>query len=178
MNTYEVQGVHDTWIVDYERELMIPNPYKFTGKILVTVGTEKPIETRLPRSVSELLALAVHDMKKSVGEGHIIDMGLWLYKGPDSCLMCMAGAVMYQSLPEIDSNACLPHNYTPYEGLQLRALNALRTGKIRAAFEILQLPFTGEDVPVPPYTDKTVKRFYRAMSEIHSLLENHEQTLR
>lgn len=95
--------------------------------------------TKVP---SELIKLAITDMKKAINDNLEINMYSWIETKPDNgeiCAVCMAGAIMLYTnnittKPEIISND-INHN-------QYHFLNNLRQGYLEKAFEYLKINST------------------------------------
>lgn len=94
---------------------------------------------KLPEKDSDLLDLAVTDaIRASKKKGYRLDMGMWVVKerlssGPNKgkavCKVCMAGAVMTQTLGVRTTKDC--KEFAPYGTVfehQLRRINGMRMG--------------------------------------------------
>lgn len=108
----------------------------------------------LPKIPSQLLKLAVADMKEVVGQGLTIDMRSWAKSDSDKiCSVCMAGAVMLNTLDaswESESDTPSAHDgfYTYLKSSvnknQLLALDIIREGNLLSFMEYLDIPYTKE----------------------------------
>lgn len=58
---------------------------------------KKPRTAKLPEKMSDLLELAVRDAQAAEAAGAILDMGTW-YSANGTCRVCMAGAVLQQTI--------------------------------------------------------------------------------
>jgi hypothetical protein len=99
----------------------------------------------LPRIPSELLRIALRDMKLTIKQGYNIRMYTW-GRGtsdiPNECSVCFAGSVMLQTtqrgrgLAEFSSTASKSVNSRAY-----LFLDSIRSGKVREAMKLLEIPF-------------------------------------
>ena len=89
---------------------------------------------------SELIRLAIEDMKKSIASGASVNMGLWCTKlGTPHCTVCFAGAIMLQR--EKDTVLCndggldlFDINKSKYKK-QYMFLDRIRKGEISEAMK-------------------------------------------
>jgi hypothetical protein len=93
----------------------------------------------LPDKLSDLLELALKDLRKHIDNGGRIDMAEWLLYIDNTCYACLAGAVLKESLK---------HKYTVDMSMfgishdvraKMVALNYLRRGHISMAAHVLGL---------------------------------------
>lgn len=142
------------------------------------------IKNRLPRKLSELLELALEDLEKTENTpGFRIDMNRWLDNIHGNCVACLAGSVMVQQFckpPKEDECAISPidlyvEQIISYDDfVRLKALDCLRTGQIRRAYETLchyDLDF--QDVFVTDYDDDSVL-WHECMQRVLNELKGHE----
>lgn len=112
--------------------------------------------TTLPEKPSDLLALALHDLSMVEGDSRYrVNMDTW--HSPvwgDVCYVCLAGAVMAQSLSADPAAERLPSDYPEPTDIALSALEHLRQGRVAYALEVLGYdppPLLPEKVYVPAY---------------------------
>lgn len=147
------------------------------------------LNERLPNKPSELLRVALNDLKAAERDPrYTIDMtdwhvprdkeGLRLFEGEDmeagsSCAVCLAGSVMRQSF---DGNYKLcPDDFTLKISGNLEAIDCLRRGQVEDAYYHL-----GRDKPVNviddyegiPEYDEGKRGFYKAMDGLIKYLEH------
>ena len=102
--------------------------------------------SKLPDKPSELIRVALADLAKCEADPtYEIDMNVW-HKGAaiptDTCLVCLAGAVMANSLRVAPTASVIP----PAGGFEsgdigaLFAIDSLRAGNVLAAVANLRLP--------------------------------------
>lgn len=96
--------------------------------------------------LSELLRLAVRDAQAAEAAGHELNMGTWLETDDNGrCLVCMAGAVMLQTLglsKPLPGGYDLPHRHG--EENALLAIDNMRTGDFVIAYDGRQCDMTDE----------------------------------
>jgi len=69
---------------------------------------------RLPRKRSELLKLALTDLEKcELNPRFRVDVCYWLMSGPYSCVVCLAGSVMAQTLNMDDGSTFVTGVHIP-----------------------------------------------------------------
>jgi len=100
----------------------------------------------LPTSLSSLLELAVNDAKKceALPERYRLNMGEWVVRPknqPEVCEVCMAGAVMTQSLGFEASIERLDPAKVGSDAVKsaMWAIDSMRTGEFRCALDDLDL---------------------------------------
>ena len=106
--------------------------------------------SQLPEKLSELIRLSVSDAKKCEVNPHfVLDMRSWLLyrSADDKCLICMAGAVMAQTLGDSQYVMRMPRDYSSEVRDKLYAINYARIGTLHDAFGSLGLP------PAPDIVD-------------------------
>lgn len=146
---------------------------------------------KLPGKPSELINIALNDLRKAEKAGHVINMGTWCEYEPTNkkCTVCFAGSVMVNSLKKLDSVKNLkntvgldpweledtkslePHDFDA-EYSALNAINDLRTGAIKDAFDTLSIAFPAnlkESVKVVEYKRNRTK-FKQQMKALASAL--------
>lgn len=96
----------------------------------------------LPKKLSDLMLLALTDLEKceNASEHYKIDMSIWLSRN-SHCTVCLAGAVMAQTLGAADSNEVFDLHTNKF-----LALDAIRQGNFDAAFSYLNGSFS-ENLP-------------------------------
>ena len=84
---------------------------------------------KLPNKPSELLMLALEDMEKSLDKGYEIRMSNWV---EPKCSVCMAGAIMLNTLNVLDEEAYFPDPeiFDQNTRDKLYAINAFKKGKL------------------------------------------------
>jgi hypothetical protein len=95
----------------------------------------------LPNKLSALLRLAVQDAQKceAMPEVYTLDMNKWHFpQSGGACQVCMAGAVMAQTLGAEPGHVMAPY-FFGLESIefQLEAINAMRLGHFEGAMEYL-----------------------------------------
>lgn len=101
------------------------------------------IPDTLPDKPSELIRLAIADLEKIEADSkYKVDMSEWHYpiSGTRQCCACFAGAVM---AGQLDCNAGLdyqPQDFVDSIYCKLKALDALRSGEVIIAMNMLGLP--------------------------------------
>jgi hypothetical protein len=113
---------------------------------------------KLPRVLSKLLRLALKDLRVVENmPGVQVCMGVWHdYNNRNKvCSMCLAGAVMAQTLKVKTTHSCTPDSFEVNK-LALEAVDYLRTGNVKSACEILdidteKLPEHLWNVVIPSY---------------------------
>lgn len=138
--------------------------------------TEEPVV--LPRVPSQLIRLALKDLAKCEKSPlYEVDMSGWHIPIPPNgtramCSVCLAGAVMAQSLQVpllANEQPWTPKHLDNFN--QLMALDSLRKGRVSTALRILGLPDAGDhDRPVH-YYGMDPKRFRRDMLKLARDLE-------
>lgn len=129
---------------------------------------------------SELLSLALADLEKCEAneDVFVIDMSGWYTKKYDDvCMVCLAGAVMAQTLKvELNNNEiAYPDQFEHHTSLQLFAIDNLRTGQIFKAFGALKLKhllFLPMSVRITPYAASR-SQFKSDLQNLIALLKKH-----
>ena len=103
---------------------------------------DPPIELlkpRLPNKPSELLTVALNDLIKTENDPRYrVDMYIWHDPmGPDSCLVCLAGSVMAQSLETSPALETVPGHFDSDTGGKLVALDCFQQGQTTRALRFL-----------------------------------------
>lgn len=95
--------------------------------------------SKLPDSLPDLIELAVADARRVVKDKRYrLDMFDWHWYNEDfdrRCHVCLAGAVMAKTLGTDPKETCTPDNSE--DGNRLRALDAIRSGRIPSAYGCL-----------------------------------------
>ena len=111
----------------------------------------------LPDKPSQLIRLAIADLEKCEQHpNYEIDMEKWWLQGKKKCYVCLAGAVMAQTLPDsyLHSDPCIvPANYPSSISSKLHALNYFRMGLTVLGMSQLGIDYKGYDMYVPDYKD-------------------------
>jgi hypothetical protein len=93
----------------------------------------------LPDTLSGLLRLAVADAQKCANDPrYVLQMGSWHEPGLKRCSVCMAGAVMAQSLNTQLHAVAFPEDYDDSE-YALMAIDEMRCGDVLGAASTLGL---------------------------------------
>lgn len=94
-------------------------------------------KNRLPNKLSALIRVAVKDLiaVEKKPKVYKIHMGLWhvpatsgMYTGTRKCSVCLAGAVIAQTLKGSPKRDLVPRDYSDKTSAKLRALNHIRQG--------------------------------------------------
>jgi hypothetical protein len=118
---------------------------KWTDDLNEMLTTKKPVE--LPDELSELLKISLSDIEKCMDSPkYSINMDVWFNYNSErhaECEVCMAGAVMAQTLSDhenmsVDRMGIVePHQLGPSFDGKLSSINSIREGSLRDAFEEL-----------------------------------------
>ncbi len=96
--------------------------------------------TLLPNKLSALLRLAVGDAQKCEGDSnYVLDMGTWHNFKYGKCHVCLAGAVMAQTLEVPYREIDLPSFHQEEVQLHLVAIDTMRRGYFESAAAMLEL---------------------------------------
>lgn len=95
---------------------------------------------RLPEKLSDLIDLAVKDAKACENTPGV-ELHMWRYHEPGGgqCAVCMAGAVMDQTMRAPRNEERLPEMYSEYNTDRLRAIDAVRGGRVLNALYHLNI---------------------------------------
>lgn len=127
----------------------------------------------LPNKPSELITVALDDLRRCEEDARYA-INMWAtWHAPsfqndgsatDVCYVCMAGAVMAQTLGEdIDTNI-FPSSYDTGLQNKLSAIDELRCGNISLALMSLELsPSAIPDRDIVSYREETVDQFHKQM---------------
>jgi hypothetical protein len=131
------------------------------------------IEDNLPSNPSELIRLALQDLKICVSEGMGVDMGNWCINYGGFCTVCLAGAVIRQSLHIDEVGVYGPTKLQLPTTLnnKLHALNVFKNGNITRALNALGYPFDGHSMEVTQYKIDP-DQFFRDLESIANYLES------
>lgn len=102
----------------------------------------------LPDKPSELIRVALDDLAKCEADpdSFTINMGDWLVPENGKCSVCLAGAVMAQSINVDRSRALTPYFLGESVRDKLLALNLLRVGDVRIGLSFMGID-KGCDMP-------------------------------
>lgn len=108
----------------------------------------------LPKLPSELIRLAVRDLKTTVESGITIDMNYWGYgeRGLPHCSVCFAGSVMLQTTRSRIKTLETFDN-VGINAPQYNFLDSIRRGELKDAMEYLGHEKAEED-PLNPYLNQ------------------------
>lgn len=131
----------------------------------------------LPDKASELIRLALADLRKSEeNPNHVINMMEWHAPFPcERCMVCLAGAVMANTLKIPDNVSASPSNgsFSTDTCKKLIALNAFRVGNIHDGLYAMGY-FENHEIynfPVLGYYSHDADRFHEKMEEMAAYLE-------
>jgi len=100
---------------------------------------QKIVKTKLPRKPSDLLALALDNLRKvERSKKYKVCMGAWHSPGTyyaDPCAVCLAGAVMAKTLGASPEMTLVPHNFSEED--KLDAIDSFRVGEWGAGFNCM-----------------------------------------
>lgn len=106
----------------------------------------------LPSTLHELLRVALDDMRKCMNSGdYVLDMDVWHSVEMDTdgrCHVCMAGAVMAQTLKTPLRDTVVPYTFPGINYGRLQALNSMRIADFRGALHDVR-EYDDLDVDVP-----------------------------
>ena len=129
---------------------------------------------QLPDKPSELIRVALDDLKKcEASPDYEINMSDWHLPSLNSepiCFVCLAGAVMAQSLgadPEEDADpSCFRRSRS-----KLDALDAFRKGCVDGGLDVMGIDYPSiPDVAIPHYVEGS-EAFHMAMRGLADILE-------
>lgn len=130
----------------------------------------------LPDKPSALIRVALCDLRKVEQDPKFrVDMTRWMYRDNVVCYVCLAGAVMAQSLGIM---GMVSEELTPIETFildaesdKLRALNEFRAGRVNSGLFVMGLPHHGWHVELitPYHVNKD--RFHSDMRRLADKLE-------
>lgn len=133
----------------------------------------------LPDQPHELLRLALADLRKCAADPQYeVNMDKWHQPSFSTavCEVCLAGAVMAQTLGVLFSVTASPRHFDASTMRKLFALDYLCSGQLVLAYKILNLQLP-PDVPYitnpPEYDAKNPEPFFQAMNDLADMLEKH-----
>lgn len=141
---------------------------------------------RLPNKPSKLIRLAIKDLEAvEKNPRYTIDMTTWHTpsSGLKGCFVCLAGAVMAQTLRADREGNRLPHDFKKTFGLlpsknhkRLEALDFFRRGLLYAGLQVLGYPKEvcerfENDAPYNLYTSQEAKQFKDDMLSMADMFE-------
>jgi len=95
-------------------------------------------QPQLPKKLSDLIELALGDLIKCErSPKYKIDMGNWHHPRLDKCFICLAGAIIAQSLNVDVKTDYYPSDFNDFTERRLNALNFLRGGNVGFAYSTL-----------------------------------------
>lgn len=119
----------------------------------------------LPNKLSALLRIAVQDAQKceALPAEYELRMSYWHSPRTDGpCQVCMAGAVMAQSLG-FERNRFIKSGPLEFEnGKALMAIDDLRTGKVHEAARRIGIELTDEQQDICASVEQTIRDAYEA----------------
>lgn len=111
------------------------------GPTPITTTTTTP----LPDILSDMILLALDDLRACAEDPqYTINMGVWYYRGPFTCYVCLAGAVMAQRFIDLPADTEVNPMFLS-QGHKFEALNHARCGDLDWAIQ----RFYGGTVEVP-----------------------------
>lgn len=130
----------------------------------------------LPDDLPSLIRLAVADLERcEVSEDYVVDMKFWhVPGGAGTCFVCLAGAVMAQTLG-VDAQVDATPGWSE-ERCKLWALDAVRSGELRRALKLMNKdPSVADrvDVVIPSYKADP-EGFKREMLRLAEVLDGDE----
>lgn len=148
---------------------------------------ERSRNLRLPSKPSDLILVALDDLKVAAQDGCEIDMSVWhtpstyenleinefgilVEKDCKVCAVCLAGAVMRRAV--VDKDYAAPEDFPDSVTFKLLALDQFRTGDLRQGMEELGFDweiFKGlgfEEVVYIPEYGENPKGFLKAMTSL------------
>ena len=125
----------------------------------------------LPDMPRELIHLAIDDLEKTEGDGrYTIGMHSWHTPVKDNCRVCLAGAVMAQTLNADPGHLHYPCDYQNEHdttiSYRLEALDEFRRGDISLALDYMNLVPSVFDRRVIPEYEKDPAAFKAAMRQL------------
>lgn len=141
--------------------------------------TRKPKTPTLPDKPSELIRVALADLRKvERSEKYKVDMGNWHGPGRDGrCHVCLAGSVMAKTLKYNPDDPVIPVcGYGDGTGDKLHALDNFREGLINHGLSNLSLPETpwfNTRRHICRYEDNR-EAFFRDMNDLADELEGND----
>lgn len=128
----------------------------------------------LPTKPSALIRTALADLAKCEADPrYSIDMGKWHVPNGSHCAVCLAGAVMAQSLGAKWAASLAPYNFGR-EQPALRSLDMFITGWVREALDELDIELPAgirEDRLIAPYDREQPAAFHADMNTLANDLE-------
>ena len=136
----------------------------------MTVTKKRKPSIRLPDKPSELIDVALADLRKAEKDGCMIDMGEWHVPFDGSCSVCAAGAVMRRGVS--DNLEVGPSYFNETTDNKLCAIDQLRVGFVYEALVMLEIPRAGVVVKNCEIThyDYDRTKFYRDLRRLAARL--------
>ena len=132
---------------------------------------------KLPDKPSELLRLALEDEEKCHNSpDYIVDMEIWHRPLSGKCTVCLAGAVMAQTLESNKTMMLSPAKFDQDTYSKLHALDYFRSGYIDDGLNCLDIykPEGGLLSKVPVNNYKGRDYWLKDMNKIVQMLEEYE----
>jgi hypothetical protein len=132
--------------------------------------------TTLPDKPSELLTLALADLESVEKDPRYrVDMGDWHKPYPEYCSVCLAGAVMAQTINMSPKKLGVPSSFSKEISGKLLALDAIRRGFVALAVSDLgiELPDDFPDYVPVAYYERDRNKFFSDMRAMAALLREH-----
>jgi hypothetical protein len=130
---------------------------------------------KLPTVPSQLIRLALKDLEEvEKNPSYKVYMSAWHQPQPEGpCLVCLAGAVMAQSLGVCSNNEYNPDDFEGHNRLAFMALNCFRLWEVAYGCSFLSL----KTKIIIPYNEKISykefpEEFKMKMENLAQLLEN------
>lgn len=144
--------------IDRENGVAYPDVQLYCEKVKVRSTKAEPLSDDLPEKMSDLLEVALGDFEMC-RRRYTVDMSYWLTNQTGRCTVCLAGAVMLETLkvkiPENEEFSMTPRCVGAYNGNKLVVLDCLRRGLLKDAYSVAQMPFPKylrTVIPVPVYS--------------------------
>ncbi len=139
------------------------------------MAVDSDTAAHLPDLPSQLLRLALNDLHTCEEDGRYeIDMYTyhWWNGKNDRCHVCLAGAVMAQSLRDDILNDSAPFDFGIHAD-KLKALDRFRRGMIRSGVSLmgLELPDTFVHIAIPEYSFEGREEFHSRINMLATWLE-------
>ena len=141
--------------------------------------------TTLPKTPSALIRAALRDLRECEDDNrYVVDMEEWHrpvhYCGREVCHVCLAGAVLAQTLGAPRERRILDYDLEQYGRVEdgLRALDCFRLGEISAGLEMLNFDLSALDAQWTQYAreseyyESDPEPFHARMNSLANYLES------